>query len=80
MEAQAKAYKKLLENKSFHSAEKDFHFIIVTYSLRLVLFAHLKLSVKTKAAAKMTLLPLYERDCAEAEGILQINWKHCLLF
>ena len=51
-----------------------------TYSLRPVLFAHLELSVKTKAAAKMTLLPLYERDCAEAEGILQIDWKYRLLF
>jgi hypothetical protein len=44
------------------------------------LFAYLELSVKTKAAAKMTLLPLYESDCAEAEGILRIDRKHHLLF
>jgi len=50
------------------------------YSLLPVLFAHLELSVKTKAAAKMTLLPLYKSDCAEAEGILRIDWKHRLLF
>jgi hypothetical protein len=33
----------------------------------------LELSVETKVAAKMTLLPLYKSDCAEAEGILRID-------
>ena len=52
----------------------------IMYSLRPVLFAHLELSVKTRAAAKMTLLPVYESDCAEAEDILRIDRKHRLLF
>ena len=64
----------------FSSASGKRSCVDYTYSLRPVLFAHLELSVKTKAAAKMTLLPLYKSDCAEAEGILRIDWKHRLLF